>query len=524
MKKTIKIKLGGVIFHIDEDAYEMLKSYLDSLKDHFRGMEEGQEVINDIEIRIAEIFEQKSGDQDKVIEKDDVKKMIDTMGEARDIIDEEENGSYRRTYRRMGKRFYRDPDNTVLGGVCGGLGAYFNVDPIWFRLLFLILIFAYGAGLVYIILWIVIPKAETATQKLEMKGENVTVHNIERTIKEEYDSVKGNFRKIKDSNAYNKTTDAVNEIFRGIGNVILIFLKIILTFIGIVLILVGLTVLTSFFVALLFSNTLFFPDLFDVPRFYLPHILPIFTSLENVTIVMIALLIAVTIPLIALIYGGIKLIFRFKVKDKVIGLIAFLVWFLSIIILVVIVGIEASNYESSARVTHTYKLKTVENKVLYLDMNESRVDLDRENFVLFEINNDGVYRDPESGIIYGKPRLDVVESESGGVELEFLKRSRGRNRDIARDHARELEYIWNQRDSLVVFDRFFSLPKDQRWRSPYINIELKLPLGYAVHFDEDMTAIIKGIGNVSHTRSYDMVGKTWLMTEEGLTQIFPQNY
>ena len=182
MKKTIKIKLGGIIFHIDEDAYDMLRSYLDSLKDHFSGMEGGAEVIDDIEIRIAEIFESKSNDPNKVIEKEDVKKMIDTMGEARDILEEEDNGTYQRTYRRTGKRFYRDPDNAVLGGVCGGLGAYFNVDPIWFRILFIVLIFAYGAGLVYLILWIVIPKAETASQKLEMKGENVTVQNLERTI------------------------------------------------------------------------------------------------------------------------------------------------------------------------------------------------------------------------------------------------------------------------------------------------------------------------------------------------------
>ena len=198
MKKTIKIKIGGVVFHIDDDAYDMLKEYLNSLNDHFKGMEGGTEVIDDIETRIAEIFEQKVGDRKEVIDKNDVVSMIEIMGEAKDIIDEEEpfTTGTEKTYSRTGKRLYRDPDNAILGGVCGGLGAYFNVDPVWFRILFIILVFVYGLGLVYIILWIVLPKAETTTQKLEMKGKNVTVQNIERSLKEEYESVKGNFRKM----------------------------------------------------------------------------------------------------------------------------------------------------------------------------------------------------------------------------------------------------------------------------------------------------------------------------------------
>ena len=328
---------------------------------------------------------------------------------------------------------------------------------------------------------------------------------------------------MKDSKAYNSTSNAVNDVFRGIGNIILIFLKIILMIIGIVFIVVGLTTLTSFFAALLFSNTLFFPDLFDIPRFYLPHILPIFTHPANITVVMISLLLAVTIPLVALIYGGIKLVFRFKVNDKVVGLIAFIIWILSVVSLAVIGGIEATNYESRATVTENYKLKDVENKVLYLELNNEQIDMEREDFVRFEIEDEGIYRDPESGIIYGKARLTVVQSESGDVELEFRKRSRGRNRSIAMDHARGLEYSWGQTDSLVVFDPYFSLPKDQRWRDPSVYIELKLPVDYAVHFTDDMTAIIWHIRTVSNTWRFNMVDKTWVMTEDGLEEIYQEN-
>jgi hypothetical protein len=105
------------------------------------------------------------------------------------------------------------------------------------------------------------------------------------------------------------------------------------------------------------------------------------------------------------------------------------------------------------------------------------------------------------------------------VELELLKRSRGRTRLIAQEHARGLEYSWDQTDSVMIFDPFFSLPKEQRWRAPSIELELRIPVGMAVHFDEDMVNIIHYIENTSHTWRYNMVGKTWVMTEEGLAEV-----
>lgn len=521
MKKTIKIKIGGVVFHIDDDAYDMLKEYLNSLNDHFKGMEGGTEVIDDIETRIAEIFEQKVGDQKEVIDKNDVVSMIEIMGEAKDIIEEEEpfTPGSQKTYSRTGKRLYRDPDSAILGGVCGGLGAYFNVDPVWFRILFIILVFAYGFGLVYIILWIVLPKAETTTQKLEMKGQNVTVQNIERSLKEEYESVKGNFRKMKDSRAYNRSTEAVNEVFRGIGNIILIFLKLILMIIGIVLIIAGFSVLIAVLGALLFSNVLFFPDIFDVPRFYLPHILPIFTAQANVPFVLIALMLTIMIPLIALIYGGIKLIFRFKVNDKVIGLIAFIIWFISLAGLATVVAFEGANFDERARITNTYQLEDTQSNTLYLQINDLPDFAEQMEFVSIEIENEGIYRDPNTGTIYGKPGLDIVKSESGEVELELRKRSRGRNSQIAWEHARELEYYWDQKDSLVIFDPYFKLPDGQRWRDPSVRLRLKLPEGKSVYFEDGMTRIIHNIRNITHTWDYDMIGKVWTMTDEGLEEV-----
>ncbi len=198
MKKAIKINLSGLIFHIDDDAYEKLKAYLDTISRHFSNKEESKEIIDDIESRIAELFQERITDETQVITLAIVNEVIDIMGNPEDIADsgEETDGqsSFHETY-SGNKRLYRDPERSVIGGVCGGLSAYFSVDPVIFRLLFVIFFFAGGASiLVYIILWIVLPKAESAAQKLEMRGEKVNVSNLEKKIREEYDNVKENVK------------------------------------------------------------------------------------------------------------------------------------------------------------------------------------------------------------------------------------------------------------------------------------------------------------------------------------------
>ncbi|MCF8346806.1 MAG: PspC domain-containing protein, partial [Bacteroidales bacterium] len=175
MKKAIKINLSGIVFHIDEDAYEKLKQYLDAISRHFSDKKEGEEILNDIESRIAELFQEKRG-KDEVISMALVNEITEIMGDPEEIVDSQEEagtgGKHDKssgTFSRTTRRLYRDPENSVFGGVSGGLGAYFNIDPLIFRILFLVFFFIGGASiLVYIILWIVLPKAETAAQKLEM--------------------------------------------------------------------------------------------------------------------------------------------------------------------------------------------------------------------------------------------------------------------------------------------------------------------------------------------------------------------
>jgi phage shock protein PspC (stress-responsive transcriptional regulator) len=195
MKITVSINLGGYSFNIDEDAYAELKMYLRSLELHFAGEESASEILSDIETRMAELFRTKITSYKQVINIEDVRQAISVLGTPEDISDSEGQTSREKFASPGYHRMYRDPDNRVIGGVCSGMGAYWNIDPVIIRIIFIALSLAGGIGvMVYLILYIVLPEAKTTAQKIEMKGEPVNIHNIKEAVKKEFDSVRKNMK------------------------------------------------------------------------------------------------------------------------------------------------------------------------------------------------------------------------------------------------------------------------------------------------------------------------------------------
>jgi phage shock protein PspC (stress-responsive transcriptional regulator) len=195
MKITVSANLGGYFFNIDEDAYAELKMYLRNLELHFAGEESASEILSDIETRLAELFRTKITNYKQVIDIEDVRQAISVLGTPEDISDSEGKSSREKFSSPGYHRMYRDPDNRIIGGVCSGMGAYWHIDPLILRIIFLALILAGGVGLiVYLILYIVLPEAKTTAQKIEMKGEPVNIHNIKDAVKKEFDSVRKNMK------------------------------------------------------------------------------------------------------------------------------------------------------------------------------------------------------------------------------------------------------------------------------------------------------------------------------------------
>ena len=191
MNKIMNINIGGIIFNVDKETYDRLNSYLKEINNHFKEIEGGEEIINDIESRIVELFQQRLNSKKEVITIQDVEEVITIMGKPSDFEGEPQDDYNDPDVRQYSKkRMFRDIDNRMLGGVCSGLGAYFRIDTVWFRIGFVVATLSGLSILAYLILWVIIPPARTVSEKLEMNGDPVTVSNIEKSIREEMDEIR----------------------------------------------------------------------------------------------------------------------------------------------------------------------------------------------------------------------------------------------------------------------------------------------------------------------------------------------
>ena len=522
MKKTLTINISGSIFHIDEDAYDQLQSYLRTISSHYGSSEEGREIITDIEARIAEIFQEKLSTKDQVVNTEMVDETITIMGKPEEIFATDEENTEEEsteagpvTTGKKKRRLYRDPDHRVLGGVASGLAAYFGIDVVVIRLLFAIFFFlGYGFSLpLYVILWIAVPKAVTTTQKLEMKGKKVNISNIEESIKDEYKEVKESFEKIRDKNEPH-VRDGFDRVIDFLGTALRLILKVVIILLGIGFVFAGFVSLLSFIGSMIFANSFFGPlSDFHFPGSTFPHL---FLDGASITLFTVGIIIVIGIPLMLLIFAGLKLLFNFKTNNKIIGFSALAAWLLGIILLVSLSFSQIKGYmHSSTRHSENHTVKTFNNDTLYLrsvdnvDFNfyDEHLSLDQIKVI---VNND-------QEIMVGKPSLDIEKSYTDKFEIKLRKKSRGKTTDKAIDNAESIEYGWIQKDSLITFDQFFTLPTDSKWRNQKLHVTIKVPEGKVIYLDDSMGKIIHDIENTTDTWDYDMLDLKWIMTKDGLS-------
>lgn len=235
MKKTVTINISGHMFYIDEDAYSRLRSYLDKIESTFRSQESGDEIISDIENRVAEIFNERIDRETGVVTMEMVEEVIATMGEPEQFEEGDQTEGQKTTssssliYVKPTRRFYRDIDNRILGGVCAGISAYFGIDVLLIRVIVALLTILTWGGIpvIYVILWIAVPPARTTAQKLQMRGERITIENIERSIRDEYEEVRKKFGNFKESPTYKKGRSFFSRFSKSEKNAILIVIAVV---------------------------------------------------------------------------------------------------------------------------------------------------------------------------------------------------------------------------------------------------------------------------------------------------------
>lgn len=203
MNKVFNINLGGYPFTIDEDAFDHLTLYLQAIKKHFRNTEGREEILNDIETRMAELLQERLSAR-QIVSIRDVREVITVMGTPEEFgaepMQETATGSDGRGKYQTGKRLFRNTDDEVVGGVCSGIAAYFGIqDAVWVRLFFVIFTLSGGFGVpLYFILWIILPKAETASDRLSMRGEPINFTTIGNIIQQEFSKFSKEMSKLGD--------------------------------------------------------------------------------------------------------------------------------------------------------------------------------------------------------------------------------------------------------------------------------------------------------------------------------------
>jgi phage shock protein PspC (stress-responsive transcriptional regulator) len=201
MNKTIIININGIVFHIEEDAYEILKNYMTDVKRHFSNSADSLEITTDIENRVAEMFnELLANERKQVIVEQDVHTVIEQMGRVEDFENLEDDNTAANTPYTYGtdtRRLFRDPDDHLISGVCAGIASYFDIQPLWIRLAFALSFFFAGSGLLlYIILWIVIPQANTRADRMAMKGQRQNLQGFKDNLEEELSSVRNHLNNL----------------------------------------------------------------------------------------------------------------------------------------------------------------------------------------------------------------------------------------------------------------------------------------------------------------------------------------
>lgn len=472
MKKTYNINLNNQVFYIDENAYTQLQNYIETLEKHYCSEEDGKEIMMDIESRIAELFKeflQKS--HKEVISQPDIDKVIEIMGTPDAIFDEdtESHSPKKNNFRKL----YRNPDDAILGGVAAGIAGYFSIPVAWIRLLFLLCGIFYGFSIiVYIILWIILPQAVTAKQKLEMKGEKINVSSIEKNIRDTYNKVKTNS---KFQNITHSINEHLNAFFSVCKEILHKIVSLGLSILSVIGMLAGIIGIVLAFWSIFFSYH-FAPENYYTFFRYAWAPVPMW-------VIKLILLFIVTIPIFLVTYYSIRYLFKFQGR-KGIFLIFTGLWILCCISGVIVGIYQARNYAQEYQTQTTVSLSPVhpEKQTLYVTFNlpaklqyKSLFKGQLDKYILHCPET----QETDSTILYLKPEITFAQTRLEHPELIISKQARGFSGAEAIENTENMVFQYKWGNDTLRLDNYYKLNSNQ-WRVNRIRIKLLIPENYQI--------------------------------------------
>ncbi len=488
MNKTVNINLANLLFHIDENAYLKLQRYLEAIKRSFAGTTGSDEIIADIEARIAELFREKMENERQVITAKEVDAVIAIMGQPEDyhvdedIFSDAPSGPASTSSSAAAgkvKKLYRDIDNKYIGGVCAGLEHYLGFDALWIRLIFILLAVFTGFGFIaYILLWILVPEAATTAQKLDMTGEPVNISNIERKVKEGFEDVAEKVRNVDYDKVGQKVKSGGKSFFDALGDIILFLFKVVGKFIGILLIIIGAATLIGLFIALF---TVGIVDAVHIPGV---DLLGLLNSTETpVWIVSMLVFLVVGIPFFFLMYLGLKILVT---NLKSIGNIAKFsllgLWLIALITLAVLSVKQAAAHAYTGSVTGRDTLAlTAGTDSLLIRFAEDEYMHDNGPIVAgMKIR----YDENDQPLLYSDNLLvDILKSDDSVASLRIRRDADGSSFEDARDRAGEVNYNYALSGNTLELDRFFTTDVKNKVRDQLVRLTLYVPEGTVLAFD-----------------------------------------
>jgi hypothetical protein len=287
-------------------------------------------------------------------------------------------------------------------------------------------------------------------------------------------------------------------------------LKIIVVFFGIILVTIGVALIIALFASLFISSEFIGMTPFNNE---LPHYLGLFVSDGSLTWFWIGLTLTIGVPLIMLAYLGTKLIFHFESRNPAIGFSSLGLWIFGIILLIFASVRGVSDFKSVSTSTKQEPVIT-KSDTLYLSLGADEF----SDYLDSNFDFDGLRIASLNGkqFLLNEPRLEIEKSETNEFSLVVKSKARGRDLDIAQTNARNINYKFTQRDSLLTFQPWFMLPDKSVWHKQEIDLVLKVPENKTIYLSKEMVKIIHDVKNTSNMWDGDMVGKYWIMTPEGL--------
>ncbi len=525
MKRTFNANISGIVFHIDEDAFEQLNAYLENLKKHFETTEGADEIISDIESRLAEILQEKLGPSKQVVSLADVEEAIKMLGQPFEMeSDQDQDEPKKDSFKINPKRLFRNPDSRLVAGVASGLAAYFGIDALITRILFVVLTFVSGLGiLLYIVMWIVVPEAKSTSEKLQMHGKPVDINNIEESVKKEFETVKTKLEGLADEartsyhNQRQHIHKASNSVLDVLVRIAMVFARIMGIIVGLFMLIIGIALALAFGAFVLGWDGFSFIDSGQFIHFSLSTVAEwMLASPLAVSMAPVVLILFFGIPLVLLINGALRLLFGENLRIPYIGKSLGMLWLASLLGIILIIFDTVSDFRHQlVSSPDVMKILPPEGKPVYFLAETNQIKSAKPQVEYFGqayfVENIG-----RDAFLHAFPSIEILPTTMPMLDIWAEGRASGASIEKAIERAESIHYHFRYSGDTLTLPQSFHFSGDDKLRRQSVKVSIRVPEGQVIYFDKSMKKLLSMNRHLSRRLPGTLEGNYWIMTTSGL--------